>query len=379
MSVGSEDARRRTDPAERTGNLESLDLDVLHRALGRAILLERDGTVYAGRGYAIHRSSDGGASWEGIAAIPRPTWRRLAEPSRLASRLLRQEIRALARLSDGTLVAACKLGLFHGAGGLLEPSAIAAGNTLLQYPMRLGVGPNDVVAWGEYVAPRKLRPVRIFASRDRGRSFEVVHTFPPGEIVHVHNVIWAPTAGHWWVLSGDHEREPGIGRLSADFTRFEWLVKGEQQFRAVSLFQFGDRLIYATDTERQPNGVIALDTRTGSSERICDLEGSSLYACRFGEFFAVSTTVEPSKVNRSPWATLWLSRDGERWRCAWRARKDRWHPDYFQFGSLILPAGESDESRIWFSGQAVEGLDGRTAAARPHWVDADGRPSGSDA
>lgn len=352
--------------------MEQVDLELLHRAPGRAILIERAGTVYVGRGYEIHRSCDGGASWEKVAAIPRPAWRRLAEPSRLASRLLRQEIRALARLSDGTLVAACKLGVFHGPGdaGLLVQSAIAADGTLLQYPMRLGLGPGDIVVWGEYVAPRRLRPVRIFASRDGGRSFDVVHTFPPGEIVHVHNVVWDATEGHWWVLSGDRGHEPGIGRLSADFTRFEWLVKGEQRFRAVSVFDFGDRLIYATDTELEPNGVIALDKRTGATERICELEGSSLYACRFGEFFAVSTTVERSLVNRSPWATLWLSRDGERWRCAWRARKDRWHPEYFQYGSLILPAGESDGNCIWLSGQAIEGLDGCTVVARPRWADA---------
>jgi hypothetical protein len=330
-------------------------------------LLERDGTLYAGRCYEIHRSADGGASWQRVASISRPVWRQLAEPSRLASRLLRQEIRALLRLADGTLVAACKLGVFHGreGTGTLEPSAIAGEGATLQYPMRLGLGPGDVIAWGEYVAPRRLRPVRIFASRDRGRSFEVVHTFPPGEIVHVHNVSWDATAGHWWVLSGDHGAEPGIGRLSADFARFEWLVKGEQRYRAVSVFDFGDRLIYATDTERERNGLIALDKDTGASERLCDFEGSCLYACRFGRYYALSTTVEPSRVNRSPWATLWLSQDGERWRCAWRAHKDRWHPDYFQFGSLILPSGESDDDRVWFSGQALDGIDGRTLVARP--------------
>jgi hypothetical protein len=338
---------------------------VLRSARGRALLLERDGSVYVGRGYAIHRSRDGGARWERVATVPRPAWRGLAERSRLASRLLRQEIRALARLSDGTLVAACKLGVFHGSeGGPLAPSAIAGGAVPLQHPMRLGVGPGDVVAWGEYVAPRRLRPVRVFASRDRGRSFEVVHTFPEGEIVHVHNVVWDASSRHWWVLSGDHGHEPGIGRLSADFARFEWLVKGEQRFRAVSVFDLGDRLIYATDTEREPNAVIALDKRTGTTERLCELEGSCLYACRFGDLFAVTTTVEPSTVNRSPWATLWLSRDGESWRCAWRAHKDRWHPDYFQFGSLILPAGASDAGPVWLSGQAVRGLDGRTIAAR---------------
>lgn len=347
--------------------MEPSGLEILGRTRGRAVLLEDDGAVYVGRGYAIHRSGDGGATWQRVGEVPCPPWRHLAELSRLPSRLLRQEIRALARLSDGTLVAACKLGVFHGPGdgAALAPSAIAGEGVPLQFPMRLGVGPGDVVAWGEYVSPRRLRPVRVFASRDRGRSFEVVHSFSPGEILHIHNVIWDASAGHWWVLAGDHGEEPGIGRMSADFARFEWLAKGEQRFRAVSVFDLGDRLVYATDTEMEPNAVIALDKHTGAAERLCELEGSCLYACRVGGLFAVTTTVEPSLVNRSPFATLWLSRDGERWQRAWQARKDRWHADYFQFGSLVLPAGESKRDCLWLSGQAVQGLDGRTIAVRP--------------
>jgi hypothetical protein len=341
-------------------------LDVAAQTRGRVLLVEPDGTVYVGRGYTILRSRDGGASWERVARVPRPAWRAAAELSRLASRLVRQEIRGLARLSDGTLVAACKSGVFHGPadGGALAPSALAGGDVPLQYPLRLGLGAGDVVAWGEYVSPRRLRPVRIFASRDRGRSFEVVHTLASGEVLHVHNVAWDPTAGHWWVLAGDHGHEPGIGRLAADFSRFEWLAKGEQRYRAVAVFDEGERLLYATDTEMEPNCVVSLDKRSGASERLFELEGSCLYGCRFGDVLAVTTTVEPSRVNHSRDATLWLSRDGERWSCAWRARKDRWHADYFQFGSLVLPSGRSGGDLLWLSGQAVEGLDGRTVALR---------------
>jgi hypothetical protein len=69
-------------------------------------------------------------------------------------------------------------------------------------------------------------------------------------------------------------------------------------------------------------------------------------------------------VNLSRWATLWLSRDGRNWKAAYRARKDRWHFDYFQFGAIVLPVGTAEREILLFSGQAVEGLDGQTAVAR---------------
>jgi hypothetical protein len=346
-------------------NGEQIALAPLSRTRGRAVLAESDGSLYLGRNYDVLRSDDQGRSFRPVTSLPRSPARRVAELSRLACRLLRQEVRALARLSDGTLVAANREGVFHGREGdpVLRPSTVENGALSLMPPMRITVGPRDVVVWGEY-GSRGKRPVRLFASRDRGRSFEVVQVLEEGAVAHIHNIVYDAGLDLYWVLAGDHDDEPGIGRLSGDLARFEWFVKGEQRYRAVAAFDFGDRLVYATDTEVEPNGLISLDKTSGRAERLRDFEGSCIYACRFGGIYAITTTVEPSAVNRSPFATLWLSRDGEHWKCAWRAHKDRWSADYFQFGSVVLPAGATPHEEIVFSGQAVSGIDGRTVVAR---------------
>lgn len=318
-----------------------------------------DGTLYAARNLTILRSRDDGASWERVAALPRDPLRAAFERSRLACRLLRHEVRALAELDDGTLVAANRRGVFHGQPGapLLAASHCEAGAWPVLPPLCLGVGPGTVL-FGEYGSPRG-RPMRILASRDAGRRFEVVHSFAPGEILHIHNIVYDAALDHYWVLSGDFGEQVGIGRLSSDLTRFEWFVRGEQQHRAVDFFDTGDHLVYATDTQLEANALIRLDKRTGRSERGRPFEGSCIYACRFGGWFAVTTTVEPSAVNPSRDATLWMSRDLELWHCVLRASKDRWNADYFQFGSLVLPRGSSGREVVAVSGQALERLDGR--------------------
>lgn len=349
------------------GESESAELQTLRSFRGRMLLAERDGTLYLGRNYDVYRSVDEGRSWSYLTRLPRGPMRRGAELSRLACRLLRHEVRAFARLSDGTLVAANRRGVFHGRPGDAEmaPSRVDAGEVPFMPPMRLGVGPGDVVVWGEYGPANRPRSVRLFASRDGGRSYQVAHTFSAGEVGHVHNVRYDPHLDLFWILAGDHGRQPGFGRLSADLRRFEWLVKGEQIYRAVEHFDLGDRLLYATDTEVEPNRLVLLDKESGKTEVLRGFEGTCIYACRFGETYALTTTVEPSSVNRSQWAALWLSQDGEKWYCAYRDRKDRWHPDYFQFGSIILPVGVTERDFVAFSGQAVRELDGRTTVARP--------------
>lgn len=342
------------------------ELDVLERTPGRAVLAEPDGSVHVSRNYAIYRSNDDGHTWSAVTRLPRSPVRRAVEASRLACRLFRHEVRALIRLREGTYVASSREGIFFGRGGdpVMQRSRIEERGHAVMPPMRLCEGPDGTVVWGEYGSPKAPRPVRLYASHDGGRSFSPVHTLEAGDVLHVHNVVWDAGAGHYWVLAGDYDREPGIGRLSSDLARFEWFVKGEQRYRAVHVFDFGDRLVYATDTHVEGNGLIALDKTTGRTELLRDFEGSCIYACRFGGIYALTTSVEPSAVNRSPWAGLWVSRDGEKWRCAWRARKDRWNADYFQFGSIVLPCGETDREVLFFSGQAVQGIDGQTLCAR---------------
>lgn len=333
---------------------------------GRALWLGRQGEVYFGRRYTVYRVADRGRVWERITTVPSGLGRRTASLSRLGTRLLRQEVKAMLRLSDGRYVAATREGVFWADPG--QPRMVASEVEVRDLPpsapMCLGAGPRDLVIWGEYVSRRRPEHgVHIYASSDRGQSFRIVYGVGPREIKHFHNVQFDPGLGRYWVLAGDHGEEPGIGLLSADFREFQWVVRGEQRHRAVEFFDLGDCLVYGTDTEKDINRVMRLDKRTGRLEPVAELDGSCIYACQFGGIYALTTTVEPSTVNHGRHAGLWLSRDGYTWRRVLQAEKDMWHATYFQFGSLVLPRGRSTQETIWFSGQALQGCDGVMFAA----------------
>lgn len=340
----------------------ALRFSIDRRAPGRALLVEEDGTLYASRSGRIQRTRDAGAHWEEVARLPRSWLRRCVEPSRLASRLLRHEVRALARLPETRgWVAANRQGVFHGRGGELRASAVSSGDLPLMPPMTLSLGPEARVLFGEYGIPDDPRAVRLFVSEDAGATFEEFHRFAAGDVYHVHNLVFDPLHDHYWVFVGDWGEQAGIGRLSRDLQRFEWLGRGSQQLRAVAPLDLGDRLVYGTDTELESNAIVTLDKATGKVERLAETDGSCIHACRFGDVFALTTTVEPSRVNRTRDAVLWVSRDAERWERVFEASKDVWPGFYFQFGSLVLPRGASAQPWIAFSGQAVRGLDGQLA------------------
>ena len=125
----------------------------------------------------------------------------------------------------------------------------------LEWPMTLVSDPKGRVLWGEYWGNSERREVRIFASEDDGRSYRVAHTFHAGETRHVHNMVYDPGQDRFWVFCGDHEGDPGIGLLDGGMGDFDWVVKGKQKFRAVCAFDLGDRLVYASDRELEPNGI----------------------------------------------------------------------------------------------------------------------------
>lgn len=291
----------------------------------------------------------------------------------MASRMFRQEVRALGVLSDGSLVASNREWVYY--CGPDEPTMKRAileeGRQRLSPPMCLTVGPKDRILWGEYDSiAAHGKPVRLYVSDDGGRRYDVARVFEGGSILHIHNLVYDAGLEKYWLLAGDQNHEPGIGLLSADLKDFEWVGKGRQIYRAVDVFDFGDRLVYGMDSEREPDAVLSLDKATGKIERMAEIDGSCIYSCRCGRWYVLSTTVEPSVVNRSRWAGLYVSRDGAKWSRVYEAEKDGWNMRYFQYGSIILPRGGSDRETLLFSGQAVRGIDGRVLTANlSQWGD----------
>lgn len=335
---------------------------------GRVLLVEPSGRLYLSRGYAIYHSDDAGLSWSRTTAMP-VSWKRMSgRYLRLAARLLRFEVRSLAALPQDGLVAANREWVFHGQSGdaMMQPSQVEEGGQPAMTPNTITVAPDDLVVWGEY-NPKTGHgnPVRIYASDDRGRHYHIVQTIPGGSVMHVHSIFFDSARDHYWVFTGDYDQEPGIGILSRDLRHFDWFVKGEQRYRLCEVFDFGKRFVYATDTPLEQNYVLSLDKDTGETERIMEVEGSCISACQFGAFRAFSTTVEPSSFSQSKHSSLWISRDGDHWTELLSAEKDSWHPIFFQFGSLTLPRGRSEDDAIFFSGQAVRGYDGRAFVVRP--------------
>lgn len=336
----------------------------LHSILGRGRPLLVEGTtLYASRGLQLYASDDFGESFRSLAGVQISGFRRLLARSRLASRMGRLGFHGLRVLEDGSMVGIIRGQIVHleSDGSKFRP--VLSVHRGLR-PLSLALSPSGDLFFGEYFANPRRDSVHVFGSSD-GRSWEPIHTFPPGTVRHVHNVVWDTYRRGLWVLTGDDDPEAGIWFTDDNFRNLDAVLRGGQSARAVSVIPYPDGLIVPTDSPRIENAIQLLELPEARLTPLCTLPGSAIHALETAGLYLVSTVAEPSPVNHESGTTLFASLDGENWR-----RVDRLPPDMLcrilpfarkvlRYPEFALTPGDNDTPFVFGFGRSVRGADGR--------------------
>jgi hypothetical protein len=331
-------------------------------------LLCSDQTVYLARHYQLWVREPGGLPEKPLAEFPVPWARRQAARLRYLRRLGRLWVRELIQVDGEHLLAVVQRRLIrvHSRSGDMEEVFQVTGGGR---PKGLVVTPQGWVFTGEYWGNPRRQALRIWGSGDGGRSWDLAHTLPPGSAKHIHNLVWDEYRQGIWVLTGDGEGECAF-LFTGDFFRTVTEVgRGGQLWRAVHCFCRPEGLYYGTDTERDENWLVFLDTDRLNCRKIQPLPGSCIYAARMAGRYFLSTSVEPSKINRCRQAALWSSLDLHNWEKVLEMAKD-WLPgEYFGFGSITLPRVQGECPWVVFSPIAVKKHDFTTFVVEPGLLD----------
>jgi hypothetical protein len=351
---------------ERSTGSSNLSIVPVAAFPGLRVLAWQDDWLYASHGYKLLRArpktNPDAVEWQPVARYAPRWWRNLSASSRLTFRLFRDGFHALATLAPGHIVAAVPgaiLSVSPGEDEFRMSHRVLRGTR----PLHIAVTPDDHVFWGEYFDNPDRDEVHIYASTDRGATWDVAYTFPRGAVRHVHNIIYDEWENCLWVLTGDNGPECRILRVSCDFKTVDTVLSGDQQARAVALVPTPNALYFSSDTPLEPNHIYRLDRR-GTLTELAPLSSSSIYGCRAGSGIFFSTMVEPSPVNLDSNVRLCGSRDGLDWRSLLQWQKDFWPMSFFQYGNAILPDGRNTTDFLAVTTIAVEGDDISTSIWR---------------
>lgn len=284
---------------------------------------------------------------------------RILSLCRYTKRLFRAEITHLYHFQRDNWMCIAKKGIFkyNSAKGVFEKCChIEKGSK----PMSLCQDKDGIIYFGEYCFNPQRNPMNIFKSTDGGDTWEIAYHFKEGEINHIHGIFCDPYTNRIWVATGDDDSACIFGYTEDGFKTLVREYTGAQQYRVCVPLFCKDKIIYATDTPFEQNYIRSIDRKTGDVTDIQRIQGSGIYAAQNGNLMLISTTVEPSDVNKDKYSHLWLSKDGNKWLELDNYKKDILPITYFQFGSIRFPYYEEDSDVIIFHGRSLRKIDSKS-------------------
>lgn len=276
----------------------------------------------------------------------------------LFRRFLRAEINGLYSLKNGNYLLIAKKGIFYKnnhSAVFRKVFSISRGSR----PLNLCELPNGHIYWGEYFANIEKEAVHIYVSIDGGLTWKIAYTFSEGNINHIHGLFWDEFTNQLWFCTGDRENECIIGYTEDEFQTIVEVFRGNQEYRSCQLFFYEHFVVFATDSQYVQNEIKMFARDSMQIKSLVKIQGTAIKGGQLGNISFLSTTVEPSKINKDRYSHLWITDDGINWREIFKEKKDIW-PFIFQFGSIEFPIYKCGRvlQRIFFNGRALKNIDG---------------------
>lgn len=324
---------------------------------GIKVLAVYDDYLIASRGYHLVKYDFHSHRYGAYAKIIDAKYA-LFSAFKLSRRLLRAEVNRLYELSDGCELCIAKKGIFKrplNSSIFKRCFKVKRGSR----PLNICIDGHGKMFFGEYFSNMEKEEVHIYKSVNNGETWHIVYSFEKGCINHVHGIFYDSFTTYKWIVTGDRTNECIIGYTNDDFKSIVEVFRGGQEYRTCNLFFYHDFVVFATDSQYMRNEIKSFDRKTKKIVHVAFIQGTAIKGGQVGNISFLSTTVEPSEINKDSNSYLWISKDGLHWSNIFKAKKDSF-PSLFQFGSIEFPQYncKSIPDRLFFSGRALKHIDG---------------------
>ncbi len=285
---------------------------------------------------------------------------RVLSCNRLSRQLLRVGLHHLLPLANGNILVTAKRKTYivSPVGKVLNIFQGYQGNK----PAHQGVcvTPSGSVFFAEYLLnTNRDKVINLYRSVDNGMSFQIVKTWEPGDVRHLHFVKWDDYGQCLWLGTGDYGANNHENRLYKSVDNgdsWKLIGHGSQDWRAIGVCFTKDYLIWGTDAGSCSDTVhfVRMDRETQSLEVLADFEGPCHGCASYADvrvFF--STGVEGGENEKDNYARLKEFRNSEIID-HWMLKKDIW-PLIIQYGVMRFPLGTDKCSRVVFTTMGLKG------------------------
>ncbi|WP_316790832.1 hypothetical protein [Pedobacter frigoris] len=304
-----------------------------------------------------------------ITQLPASPWLRMANASKLISRVLRLGVRYAIPLPNDKVLVVFNLKFYEvdlKTGAFKETFTLPRGNRPLDISHISSIsGFEDRICFGEYFYNPEKTPVHIYSKRLEDPEWEISYTFKEGEIDHVHAIVPDPYRNCVWILTGDFDGGSAIWMAKDNFREVRPVLRGKQIYRACVAFPVKEGLIYATDSQFEINSIRllkAINNTEWTSDFLYEINGPAIYGCKVDETLFFSTSVEGNSIPKGK-ILRYLDREpgpGVKDNYSYIVggnmssgftdlssnEKDRYPLMIFQFGAITFPSGRNETNML---------------------------------
>jgi hypothetical protein len=280
---------------------------------------DSEGNLWATRGMWAYRRQPGSATFIRQYHVPTGLsifW--LRNFSALRRLTLRPECVELLPMKNGKAVAMAAGRMWYRGG---SDRMFVETLKLRQYGMGIGQGiRNDgleklqdgTVVFGEYFDNKERAEVRLYSSKDDGKTWHVKYAFEPRKIRHIHAVQQDPYRAKAWILTGDGNEESMIAWTDDGGKTLNPIGKGNQRWRVTQLAFSENALFWGADTRNtDESGIYRWDRKTHRVAKLAGKTGVIMYATRLaGGTIVMSASVEKTNRKKNAKTRIWILLDG---------------------------------------------------------------------
>jgi hypothetical protein len=173
---------------------------------------------------------------------------------------------------------------------------------------------NDgTILLGEYFRNDERTNVRIYSSKDNGKTWQVAYNFRPDQIRHVHAIQQDSYSEKAWICTGDENWESMVAWTSNGGKTLNPIGQGSQIWRVCQLAFTEEALLWGTDTgSAAVSGIYRWDRTTHKLTKLVDVPGEMFYATRLaGGTIVMSTVRDGVKNEKDDKTRLWIVMHGK--------------------------------------------------------------------
>ena len=214
--------------------------------------------------------------------------------------------------------------------------------------------------FGEYGMNPKRDEVNVYRSKDTGKTWHIIYTFPKGKIRHIHGCYYDKFTNKIWTLTGDFKGENLIQFSDLEFNNITILGDGSQSYRAVNLFFTEKEVHWIMDSPIENSYQFYYNRLTKDIVKLDYFNGPVWYLKTLEDgFYLAGSSVEVGDGVLSNKACLYLSKDLIKWEVIKEFKKDIWPMPYFKWGVLAFSEGKQSSKKFTMHFEGLKGLDGK--------------------